>query len=195
MSKNEFNKLSDLELLLIIKNTNDSNVDYHYACEILLNRYLKQIHKHWWILQKQMNDIDLVKSMKEDFYDEAYEAFFIAIQKTDVSKIENDKWKFVGMLNWYLTNVRKKLRRIMKKESVVKHMHNMSCEENENSNEIDVDVEEAYQINDGYKNDPAYQYELSESENNCKKSIENCLKLWTEKERIIYKLLLIKSSL
>jgi len=184
-----FKETIDRELIRIIKNPDTPESIYQKACEEILDRYSRQIHKNWWVLQKQMDNSDIINSLKEDYYDEAYEAFFKAIQKTDISKIENDNWKFVGMLKWYLANVRKKLILETKKQSKFKYLSTMSLLEDEESNTIDSDVEKSYQNEYGYKHDPSYIYEITEGENNCKSGIKKCLENWTDDEKSIYKLL------
>lgn len=194
MTDERYSKMLDRDLIALIKDPNTKEYTYQKACETILDRYSRQIHKNWWVLQKQMNASGIVNSLKEDYYDEAYESFFKAIQKTDLDKIENDNWKFVGMLNWYLANVRKKMIREATAKGKTKGLSTMSLIEDEDSSTIDSDVESAYQASEGYKNDPAYAYEAKNSEILCQKGLDHCLHTWTEKERKIYGLLERKHS-
>lgn len=182
--------LNDRDLLSLIKDKNTSDSDYQTSCEVLLNRYTKQLYKNWWVLERQLVKLGNKTVTKEDYFDMAYEAFFIAIQKIDLSKIENDNWKFVGMLNWYLTNVRTKIiKEVKNKWSKTKSLINVALKENDESSTIDYDVEQKYQETEGFKNEPEYVYEISESIENCKNALEECMNKWNDFEKRIYKLL------
>ncbi len=190
ISISELKDLNDRDLISIIKDVNTPNFTYQRCCEILLDRYEKQMYKNWWVLQRQLNKLGNRTVTQEDYFDLAYEAFFIAIQKTDVSKIENDNWKFVGMLNWYLTNVRTKIiKEVKNKWSRTKSLVNMALKDNESSSVVDTDVEMHYQESEGYKLNPEYEYEMSEGYNNCSKSIEACMKNWSDFEKDVFHLL------
>ena len=190
MNKDYFIGLNDFDLISVIKDPNTSELDYNKACEVLLNRYEKQIHKNWWTLLKQLNKAGRKTYEKEDYFGPAYEAFFIAIQKTDLSKVRDNNWKFVGMLNWYLTNVRTKIMKDVKeKDCKTKSLVNGALKENDESNVIDWDVEESYQNHSGYKNNPEYVFSIIEGSEICKKGIDKCMEMWTEDERQVFKLL------
>ena len=155
MITNNFKKMTDRELVTIIKTTKDRTI-MNRAFNTILERYERQIHKNWLKLKAQLNGSSYVMSMESEYYSEAYEAFYNAIQKVDLNKIENDKWKLVGMSNWYLTNVRTKMiNDIIKKAKVksITHMHDVNEDE---TSAIDPDVEKAYWETEGYKNDPLY---------------------------------------
>ena len=190
MTKDYFKTLNDHDLISIIKNPETRELDYNMSCEVLLDRYEKQIHKNWWTLNKQLIKMGRKYFEKEDYFSAAYEAFFIALQKTDLSKVMDSNWKFVGMLNWYLTNVRTKIiKDIKEKDSKTKSLVNGALVDNEESNVVDWDVDESYQNHTGYKNDPEYVYSIVEGCETCQKAIDICLSQWTELERDAFRLL------
>ena len=190
MTKSYYETLNDRDLIGIIKNPKTPDNDYQRSCEVLLERYSKQLHKNWWVLQRQLNKLGNKTITREDYFDMAYEAFFVAIQKTDLDKVENDSWKFVGMLNWYLTNVRTKIiKEIKSKWSKTKSLVNVALKENDDSSVIDADVEMHYQESEGFKLNPEYEYEISYGYDNCERGVKKCLEKWSDTEKTIYRLL------
>lgn len=189
-SVKNFTKMNDRELVTLIKTTKNKEV-FNRAFNAIFARYERQVHKNWFKLRAQMNNSDLVNSMEDEFYSEAREAFYTAIQKVDLDKIKNDKWKLVGMSNWYLTNVRTKMINEILKMSKVKgltHMHDVAEDE---SSAIDPDVEIAYWEQEGYKDDPLYACEAQDREDRCLNAIENCKRnKWSDIELKIFEGLL-----
>lgn len=182
--------MNDRDLISIIKSKETPDNVYQRSCEVLLDRYTKQLYKNWWVLERQLKKLGNKTVTQEDYFDMAYEAFFIAIQKTDLSKIENDNWKFVGMLNWYLTNVRTKIiKEVKSKWSKTKSLVNVALKENEDSFVVDSDVEMHYQESEGFKHNPEYAYTVTEGNENCSKAISECFNKWSDFEKSIYKLL------
>lgn len=184
-----YRKKLDRDLVAMIKDPKTCEYDYQRACETMLDRYSRQIHKNWWTLQKQMGSSDYVNAMKDEYYDNAYEAFLTAIRKVDLDRIENDDWKLVGMLNWYLSNVRKKLIRQVLHMGREKSLSAMSEADDDTAITADCDVERAYHESEGFRHCPEYVLELQEGEENCRKALDHCLSVWTEKERMIFSLL------
>ena len=181
--------MNDRELVTFIKSADQSKEEYSIACGVLLEKYKNLIHRNWWILQKQMNNSDLVNTYKEDFYSNAYITFFTALEKTNLDVIRDDKWKFVGMFGWYLINLRKKTIENLMDDSKLKSLSHMNTMEDEDSNIVDSDIEESYQFTDGYKQDPSFICERKESEKICKEAIKECYRKWTEKEKTVYNML------
>lgn len=182
--------MPELEVIKIVKDPNTSERDYNLAAEFIIKKYEKMIHKHFWLLQKQLNNSTYVEAIKDDYYDEAYEALFKAIQKVDTDRVYDEKFKLLQLASWYIGNVRTKfIKQILKKNSKTKSIMTMSLDEDENSNNLDPDVEKAYNEKIGYKYDPVYSYEIKEGEENCILGLNNCLKVWDKEEKKIFKML------
>ena len=163
MTSKEMEKLPEIELIRIVNDPNSPEVDYNIAAEILIKKYEKMIHYHWWKLQKELNNTGYVNSIKEDFYDEAYEALLKAITKVDLNRIENDNFKILQLASWYITNVRTKMRkRVLTRVSKNKGLVAVNLDDGEDTNVIDSEVEKAYNDEFGYRTDPVYSYEVKE---------------------------------
>lgn len=187
LNENEINSsMKDIELLRIYNEPNVSLAKKNKVLSILWERYQPQIHKNWWKLQRQMNNLDTVNMMKDDYYDEATEAFLVAISKIDLSRVENDNFKCVGMLNWYLTNVRTKIIKKIKKLPPTKSLSYMNSIDSD-TNKVDSDVEESYWDNEGFMNDPSYALEKKIKDELYNKVISECQKKWGRIENIIFR--------
>lgn len=178
--------MKDIELLRIYNEPNVSLAKKNKVLSILWERYQPQIHKNWWKLQRQMNNLDTVNMMKDDYYDEATEAFLVAISKIDLSRVENDNFKCVGMLNWYLTNVRTKIIKKIKKLPPTKSLSYMNSIDSD-TNKVDSDVEESYWDNEGFMNDPSYALEKKIKDELYNKVISECQKKWGRIENIVFR--------
>lgn len=185
MNRKDFEKLTDRELVTIRK-TSPSLEMRNLAGEALFIRYERQIHKHWQKLCNQLNRIPAVYAVQEDYYDEATEAFLNAIEKTDLSRIENDNWKFVSMFNWYLSNVRTKIIRLVNKRGFIKSLNHMHLIADDDSSEFDPDVEISFWESEGHKLDPSIILENKESFSNTNRAIDRCKTKWTTLEIEIF---------
>lgn len=181
-------QINDRKLLYMLKEGTEDQKNK--ACKILLDRYEKQIHKNWWILTKQMKNSYNVLSIKEEYYSEALEYFYKAVLAVDMSKIENDSWKFVGYFNFYLRNLRTKLIKEIIKDSAVKSLYQKNESLTSSSLNINRDVEMiAYQNNHDNNNlkfDPLEEAEKSETQLNCNKIIKNLYDSWDSTKQQIF---------
>ena len=190
MNLEDMKKLPEIEIIRIIRNPQSSEMEYNRACEILVKKYERMIHYHWWKLQQELNNTGYVESAKEDYYDEAYEALFKAITKVDLNKVQDENFKILQLASWYITNVRTKIRKkVLKQHSKNRGPITAEYRDDEDSTTIDYDIEKEYNESEGYKTDPIYSYELKEGEENCKNAIEKCMNKWTDEQKRIYEYL------
>ena len=189
LSNDNLKKMSELDIIKLIKNPETSSRDYNLAANFIINKYSPMIHKHWWMLQRQMNSSSIVNSFKDEYYLEAYEALFKAIQKVDLSRIYDGKFKLMQLASWYISNVRAKYIRETKKKLKIKSIDSLNDLDRNNVNiSADPDVEISYWENCGYKESPEYQVcEIQEGEAICRRAIKYCMKKWTPIERQIFK--------
>lgn len=190
MTEKDLKKMSELEIIRLIKNPDTDEFSFNKASEYLLKRYDNMFHKHWWVLQKQMGNSDLINSLKDEYYALAYEAFFTVIQKIDLDRIYDGKFKLMQLLSWYLTNVRSKLIKETLKKGKMKNLNEVKSSMEGDSSSIDSDVERSYWDSEGYKIDPSYKVvEIQEGEENCKRAIKECMSKWNDREKEIFKYL------
>jgi hypothetical protein len=98
--------LSDRQIVTAIKSAPGTTyaADLTYA---LYCRYNNFVHKHWHALSRALNASHLVQDVKDDFYSESYVSFTKALNAIDITKIQNNNWKFLGYFGFYLSNQRK----------------------------------------------------------------------------------------
>lgn len=190
ITENDLKKMKELDIVRLLKDPNTSRKDYNLACEFLLKRYENMIHKHWWTLQKQMGRSDLVNAIKDEYYSRAYNAFLTVINKIDLNRVYDEKFKIMQLFSWYLTNVRTTLIKETLRKSRVKSIYSSSQFREDEMVSVDRDVEEAYYDLEGYTMDPAYALEIAESEENCDRAVKACMKRWSDIEKKIFALLL-----
>lgn len=189
MTKSELKKLNDRELVSLIKSleNEENNYLYNLACEVLMGRYEQQIHKNWWKLRAQMNNSQIIDSLKEEYYSEAQEAFWTAIQKINLDKVRDDNWKCVGWIDFYLRNVRTKMIKDTLQKGKIKSLTSMKEEEGvDESLLVDPDVELAYWEDIGYKTEPSYAYEITEANEICANAVAYCRNGWDSYKNQIF---------
>lgn len=131
-----------------------------------------------------MNGSPLVESMKEDYFSEAYEAFFKAVDRIDLSKVKDENWKVVGYADFYLKNVKSKFRKRVIDESKVRPIDENSQRE-EKASTFDNDIEEKYQEEEGYKENPEYKALQKIEAEKILKIIEKCKPHWNDRKKYI----------
>lgn len=189
ISEEDLKAMKEIDILKLIKDPSTDKVSFNRACDFLLKRYERMFHKNWWTLQRQMGNSNLINSIKDEYYSKAYEAFFTAIQRVDLNKVYDDKFRIMQLLSWYLSNVRSRLIRETLKKSKVKALNASNAYKDEDSMTVDADVEEAYWEGGGYKLEPSYQVEMKEREENCNQILNECFGTWGDLERKIFVLL------
>lgn len=190
MTENDFKKMSELDIIRLIKNPSTDEFTFNKASEFLLKKYDRMFHKHWWTLQKQMNNSSLINSLKDEYYSLAYEAFFTVIQKIDLDRVYDEKFKLMQLLSWYLTNVRTRLIKETRRKGKMKAVNAMSMCGDEEDLTVDSDVESSYWESEGYKTSPDYRLiEVEEKTREYNETLDKCYKKWNEREKCIFDLL------
>ena len=195
MTENELKDMSELDQIIMFKNPATPETDRDLIGKILYSKYESMIHKHWWQLQKQMNFSSRVQSAKEEYYDEAIEAFFKAIDKVDLEKIYDKNFKLMQLASWYIGNVRIKWIKTLSKESgIVRPLNYLEAQDLSDSLGPDPEAEMAYWSAEGYMNEPSYAYERTEGEQNCIKAVKACMNKWSDLQKKIFQGLEAKLS-
>lgn len=105
MQRSQLEQMSDRDLVTFIKSTMNRE-DEREARHVLYSRYERFVHKHWHSLSGRMNRSTAVMEQKSDFYAESYIVFEKALKAVNISKIRNDKWKFLGYFGFYLSTLK-----------------------------------------------------------------------------------------
>jgi len=103
--KSELEQMSDRALVTLIK-TSENKEEERNARHVLYHRYERFVHKHWHSLNGRLNRSPIALELKNDFYAESYIVFEKALKATKLSKIRDDKWKFLGYYGFYLSTLK-----------------------------------------------------------------------------------------
>lgn len=181
--------MKELDIIRMIKNEDTDRRAYNECVSEIFRRYDNMIHKHWWMLQNEMSNSPKVNSLKDEFYELAYESILKSIDKIDFTKTYNDNFKIMQFASWYLSNARLKIRRkILGKESKIKSITYTSVDDDKEY--VDYNVEEAYQSTEGYKLNPEYILEIREREMRCQDILNKCVVKWSDSEKMVYNMLI-----
>jgi hypothetical protein len=107
----DYSKMTDRSLTTLAKQGNDE------ATHQLYFRYKNFVYNHWSKLRLNLEKINNktytnnLANLKTDFENDSYVAFMDALNYTNMEKVENDKWKFLGPYGFYLSNLRRTYRR------------------------------------------------------------------------------------
>lgn len=103
--RSTYQAMNDRQLITAIKTTSNSD-KVREMRHVLYARYERFVHKHWQSLARRMNHSAAVLSVKNDFYAESYIVFEKALNAVKLSKIKDDKWKFLGYYGFYLSTLK-----------------------------------------------------------------------------------------
>ena len=151
----EYKDLKDKELIQIYQSGTEEEKDK--VLKEFLERYERQIDKNWWVLCRQFDSSGYVLGIKNEYYSEALEAIYTAINKIDLSKIKDDNWKLVQYSNFYIRNVRTKMAKKIKQMAKERPLDNLSYirgGDESKENKVDPEVEKAYNETIGNKENP-----------------------------------------
>lgn len=180
MTENELKSLNELEQVSLFKNPTTDPGTRDILGKILYSKYESMIHKHWWKLQKQMNCSPEVMSIKDEYYGEATEAFFMAIEKVDLNKVYDKNFKLMQMASWYIGNVRIKwIKRLIKESKTTRPLNYLEVQDLTDSLGPDPEAEKSYWTTEGYQTEPSYVYEQKESDQLCSQAVKACLSKWS----------------
>lgn len=104
-------QLIDKDLAYLAKNGHKPSRDELYF------RYSPFVNKHWTQLKQNLEKVNNAQvlhnlsNIKEDFVSDSFLAFDQALNYLNLNKIQNDKWKFLGVYGFYLSNLRRSYRR------------------------------------------------------------------------------------
>lgn len=173
---------SDYELVAQIKATEGESQKIPLG--VLWLRYENQVHKQWAILRRQMNNSSLVLELRDDFYSEAYIAFHKAVTAVDLSKVKDEKWRFVGYFHFYLQNLRNDMIGKLLKQFKQETSLYVETSEGEVSREELMPVT----IPEQMQNNPETAMLESASKANVVAAVTRCMQTWDERRRAIFKL-------
>lgn len=185
MNNNNLTNLNDRQLVSIAQDKSNRRLS-NSATEVLVQRYQMQINKGWRILKKQFNDSALIRSYEDEYFSQAYEAIFTSISKIDLNKIYNDDWKLMQYNSFYLKNVRSAIIRQAFKDSKNCSLDHVSATYNDNIKGNDYEVEEAYQFQTGYKDNPEYVVIKKEEEDERMKVLKTRYNEWSDEKKFIF---------
>lgn len=78
----------------------------------LYMKYMPFVEKHWEKMKKSYSFLS--SEDKKDFFSDSYIAFMEAVKYVKLEKIYDEKWKFLGVYGYYLSNLRRTWRRNLK---------------------------------------------------------------------------------
>lgn len=187
MAKNDFKDMKEIDIIKVIKDPNTPRGIFNKACEYLIKKYEKTIHKAWWTFSRQMGGTPLVESRKDEFYSRAYEVVYNTILKVDLSRVYNDNFKLIQLVSLYLSNLRHTMINELSKEGRNISIETICNQEGEESPYVSSFIELAYYEREGYKQNPQYLVEVNENLSEYKKAIKECLSKWDPKEKAVYR--------
>lgn len=154
--------------------------------DLLWNRYQRLIHKNWGVLKRQMNNSGQILSRENDYFSDAYIAMRKCIDAINLSKIEDDNWKFVGYYRFYLRNVRSNIIRTLNREY---HNECSLAVEGEDHREVSlVDLMISHSEELTHQNDPAEIMVHNEEQRTCDLAVSQCMKSWNDIRKEIFSL-------
>jgi hypothetical protein len=177
--------MNDRDILISLK-SNPPDEERKYLENILWVRYQRLIHKNWGILKRQMNNSSQILAKEDDYFSDAYIAMKKCITAIDISKIENDNWKFVGYYRFYLRNVRSHIITTINKEYHNECSLTIESDDQREVSLVDLMVSHSKEL--ANQNDPAEIVVHTEEQRVCDLAVASCMQSWNDIRRQIFSL-------
>lgn len=177
--------MNDRNLLISLK-ASPSEEERKHLESMLWERYQRLIHKNWGVLKRQMNNSSQVLSKEDDYFSDAYIAMKKCIDAIDLSKVEDDNWKFIGYYRFYLRNVRSNIIRTINKEYHNECSLTVEADEHHEVSLADLMLSRSQELINS--NDPAEITINNEEQRVCDLAVTHCMQGWNDIRKQIFSL-------
>lgn len=177
--------ICDTDLINHLQSRDLPKRDLNHLRDLLWKRYCRQAGQAWNILSRQLNFADNLLSQRDDFLCDCMEEMFKAVNKIDLGKIYDKKWKFYHYYAWVLKNLRASWIKKILKDSRVLSFNESPLEDSEGG--MDNSYLESLAIESNPEYDSRCDFEKVENETTLHTAYVECSKNWSDKKIIVYK--------
>ena len=180
----EDDPICDTDLINHLQSEDLPERDLNHLRDLLWKRYCRQAGQAWNVLSRQLNFTSNLLSQRDDFLCDCMEEMFKAVDKIDIDKIYDKKWKFYHYYAWVLKNLRASwIKRILKDSKVLSFNESPLTDPEDNT-------DNSYLENLAVENNPEYDsrndFERAEDAATLHITHKECSKKWSDKKILVY---------
>ena len=180
----EDDPICDTDLISHLQSNDLPRRDLNHLRDILWKRYCRQAGQAWNVLSRQLNFTSSLLSQRDDFLCDCMEEMFKAVDKIDIDKIYDKKWKFYHYYAWVLKNLRATwIKKILKDSKVLSFNESPLTDPEDNT-------DNSYLENLAVENNPEYDsrndFERAEAVATLHIAYKECSKNWSDKKILVY---------
>ena len=180
----EDDPICDTDLINHLQSEDLPKRDLNHLRDLLWKRYCRQAGQAWNVLSRQLNFTSNLLSQRDDFLCDGMEEMFRAVDKIDIDKIYDKKWKFYHYYAWVLKNLRASwIKKILKDSKVLSFNESPLTDPEDNT-------DNAYLENLAVENNPEYDsridFERIEDAVTLHEAYKECSKNWSDKKILVY---------
>ena len=180
----EDDPICDTDLISHLQSNDLPRRDLNHLTDILWKRYCRQAGQAWNVLSRQLNFTSSLLSQRDDFLCDCMEEMFKAVDKIDIDKIYDKKWKFYHYYAWVLKNLRATwIKKILKDSKVLSFNESPLTDPEDNT-------DNSYLENLAVENNPEYDsrndFERAEAAATLHIAYKECSKNWSDKKILVY---------
>ena len=180
----EDDPICDTDLINHLQSEDLPERDLNHLRDLLWKRYCRQAGQAWNVLSRQLNFTSDLLSQRDDFLCDCIEEMFKAVDKIDINKIYDKKWKFYHYYAWVLKNLRATwIKKILKDSKVLSFNESPLTDPEDNT-------DNSYLENLAVENNPEYDsrndFERAEAAATLHIAYKECSKNWSDKKILVY---------
>ena len=180
----EDDPICDTDLINHLQSEDLPERDLNHLRDLLWKRYCRQAGQAWNVLSRQLNFTSNLLSQRDDFLCDCIEEMFKAVDKIDINKIYDKKWKFYHYYAWVLKNLRASwIKRILKDSKVLSFNESPLTDPEDNT-------DNSYLENLAVENNPEYDsrndFERAEDAATLHIAYKERSKNWSDKKILVY---------
>ena len=177
--------ICDVDLIRHLQLEDLPKKDLNHLRDLLWKRYCRQAGQAWNVLSKQLNFSDYLLNQRDDFLCDCMEEMFKAVNKIDINKIYDKKWKFYHYYVWVLKNLRTAWIKRILRDSKVLSFNTSPVKDMEDN--VDNAFLENLAMECNPDQDSSKEYERAEDEAILYSAYKKCSKNWSDKKILVYK--------
>ena len=177
--------ICDTDLISHLQSEDLPKRDLNHLRDLLWKRYCRQAGQAWNILTRQLNFTDNLLNQRDDFLCDCMEEMFRAVNKIDINKIYDKKWKFYHYYAWVLKNLRASWIKKILRDSRVLSFNESPLKDSEDN--ADNSYLENLAIENNPECDSRSEFEWVEDEATLHAAYKECSKNWSDKKVLVYR--------
>ena len=177
--------ICDIDLISHLQQRDLPGRELNHLKDLLWKRYCRQAGQAWNVLSRQLNFSENLLNQRDDFLCDCMVEMFQAVDRIDVKKIYDKRWKFYHYYIWVLKSLRASwIKRILRDSKTLSFNAPASADSEEIT---DNNYLERAALESNPDKDSRNEFEMAEARATLNLAYKKCSKNWSDKKILVYK--------